>query len=66
MDTCYETKKKQHFNKNEAGSGRCGVERKRGREGKLGRGYRRNLFSIVNERLERWQINGGSGVPVQH
>lgn len=34
-------KQKKHFNKNEAGSGRCGVERKRRREGKLGRGYRR-------------------------
>lgn len=41
-----------------------------GKKGKVGgsRGpaLRRNVFSMANEGLKRWRINGRSGVPVQH
>lgn len=50
-----------------AGAGGTENEAKKKRKRRCrGPALRPNVFSMANEGLKRWQINGRSGVPVQH
>lgn len=51
-----------------AGAGGTENEAKKKEKKRRWRGpaLRPNVFSMANEGLKRWRINGRSGVPVQH